>query len=104
MTAEIPNSDDKDIDNVNIVDAAEILAAMTWPIYLRFQEAVAIGKWPDGRPLSPAQKVTCINAIIVYENYHVDVHQRTGFVPPKEDPCEREDSSQLPEQIMVWKD
>lgn len=50
-------------------------------IYQRFKEALELGKWPDGRPVTKEQKEICLQAIIVYETAQgIPEHERTGYV------------------------
>lgn len=63
---------------------AEGSRALPESVYLAFREAVAIGKWPDGRTLTEEQKALCLEAILLYESEHVPEGQRTGYVPPKD--------------------
>ncbi|HEY7773653.1 MAG TPA: DUF1315 family protein [Marinagarivorans sp.] len=83
-------------------DVEQVLAAMTPEIYARFQQAIALGRWPDGQSLSEAQKSTCINAIIVYENRFKQPEERTGFVPPKATACADESHIHRHEKPLNW--
>lgn len=65
----------------------EMLNVLDDEIIKRFKTALELGKWPDGRELTPEQKKTCMQAIIVYEHKNLPEDQRTGYVPPKETPC-----------------
>lgn len=69
-------------------------------IVQRFRTAIELGKWPDGRALSDEQRETCMQAIIKYEHTHLAEEERTGYVPPKETPC---DSSSDKETPIKWK-
>ncbi len=80
-----------------------ILAALTPDIYQRFLTAVAIGKWPDGKTLTSEQKATCLEAIIVYENHYLAPEQRTGYVPPKTQPCDDDSHIHTHEMPLTWK-
>ncbi len=60
-----------------------LINAITPEAYENLRNAVAIGKWPDGRVVSPEQKENCMQAIIAYERKHVPLEERTGYVPPK---------------------
>lgn len=78
------------------------LNALNPDIIDRFRVAIEIGKWPDGRELTPEQRETCMQAIIVYENKHLPEEERTGYVRPKETPCATNDTSAEDEAIK-WK-
>ena len=69
------------------MDFQQLIDSITPDIYERFKKAVELGKWPDTRPLSAEQRELCLQAIIAYEQ-RVPEDQRTGYVPPKTDPCE----------------
>ncbi len=68
------------------MDLKQLLDSITPEIYQRFQTAVEIGKWPDGRELSEEQKSLCMQAIIAYDQRNPEV-DRTGYVPPKDTAC-----------------
>lgn len=79
----------------------KMLEAVTPDIYEKFKTAVEIGKWPDGNRLSAEQKEICLQAIIAYEAKYLAEDQRTGYVPPKENPC---DTSEEQEKPLKWAD
>ncbi len=58
----------------------ELIANMTPDIHRSLKRAVEIGKWPDGKPLSDEQKSLCMEAVINYDNHHLDTEQRVGFI------------------------
>ncbi|MDX1451809.1 MAG: DUF1315 family protein [Oleiphilaceae bacterium] len=50
-------------------------------IYERFKQALALGKWPDGRVLTPEQKEICMQSVMLYEAKHgVPETERLGYV------------------------
>ena len=53
---------------------------ITPEIYQAFKTAIEIGKWPDGRVLSDAQKETCMSAVISYEMENIEETSRTGYI------------------------
>ena len=72
-----------------------LLKNITPEIYEAFQRAIEVGKWPDGKPLTDAQKETCLQAIIVYDSGRPETH-RTGYVPPKKSACAKDDGAETP--------
>ena len=40
---------------------------ITPEIYLNLKQALELGKWADGRKLTPEQKETCMQAVIAWE-------------------------------------
>jgi len=57
-----------------------MLAALNPEIVERLKRAVEIGKWPDGRRLSPEQRSTCLQAVIVWEGRNLPEEARTGYI------------------------
>ncbi len=49
-------------------------------IYQSLKQSLELGKWPDGKPLSPEQRETCMQAIISYEALHVAEEDRAGYL------------------------
>lgn len=78
----------------------EFLNVLDEDIIQRFKTAIEIGKWPDGRELTDAQKETCMQAIIVFEHKNLPEDQRTGYVPPKPTPCDSHSNDETP---VKWK-
>lgn len=78
----------------------EYLNALNDDVIQRFKTAIEIGKWPDGRLLSNEQRETCMQAIIVYEYDNLPEDHRTGYVPPKETPCDTSHDDPAP---IKWK-
>jgi uncharacterized protein YeaC (DUF1315 family) len=58
----------------------KILAALTPEIVTNFKRAIELGKWPDGRRLTDEQRVTCLQAVILWEGKHLPEEQRTGYI------------------------
>lgn len=79
----------------------QLLNALDEDIIQRFKSAVELGKWPDGKALTETQKQTCMQAIIFYEHKHLPEDQRTGYVPPKESPCETKEQNEV--SPIKWK-
>lgn len=73
----------------------DILRNLTPDIVARFRTAIEIGRWPNGDKLSPEQRATCMEAVIVYEQKNLPPEQRTGYVPPKATPCHNDDEQPL---------
>ncbi|WP_413112042.1 YeaC family protein [Thaumasiovibrio sp. DFM-14] len=47
-----------------------LLSAITPEIYERLCFAVETGRWPDGKPLTPAQKEQTLQAVMLYQSKH----------------------------------
>jgi len=63
---------------------AEMIENITPEIHQRLQLAVEIGKWPDGRKLTPEQKALSLQAMIVWELQNLPEDQRTGYMGTNE--------------------
>lgn len=62
------------------MNVEQLLAALTPEIVARFRTAIEIGKWPDGRVLTPEQRETCMQAVVAWEFKHLPEEQRTGYI------------------------
>lgn len=82
------------------MDLKQITATLNPELVARFKEAIAIGRWADGRKLTEAQRETCLQAVIAYEHQHMPETERTGYVPPKTSPCAPEDE----EHTITWRE
>ncbi|MDQ8036536.1 MAG: DUF1315 family protein [Pedobacter sp.] len=74
----------------------KMLLAMTPELVTAFRLAIEIGKWPDGRRLTPEQRETCMQAMIAWELKHLPEEQRTGYIDKGEkegDMCDSHDHS-----------
>jgi uncharacterized protein len=84
------------------MDYQKLIDGMSPEIYKQLSKAVELGKWPDGRPVSPEQRETCMQAIIAWGEKHLPAKQRVGFIDKghKEgDSCD--DPAETP---LTWKD
>ena len=61
----------------------QLVNTMTPEVYENLKRAVELGKWPDGRSLTPEQKQSCMQGIIAYEHLHMAPEERTGYIAPK---------------------
>ncbi|SHF41531.1 hypothetical protein SAMN02745148_02570 [Modicisalibacter ilicicola DSM 19980] len=58
-----------------------MIRQMTPSVYESFKQAVALGKWPDGRRLTAEQTELCLEAVMRYEIEHgVPEHERVGYL------------------------
>lgn len=62
------------------MNVEQMLNAMTPDIHAALKRAVEIGKWPDGRQLTQAQRETCMEAVIVYDLRYLAEEERVGFI------------------------
>jgi uncharacterized protein len=66
---------DKTIESIG-----DILDLMDPEVHENLKTAVELGKWPDGRRLTPEQLEYCLQAIIAYEQQHLPEEQRVGYI------------------------
>ena len=64
----------------NIASLQDILAMMNPEVHMNLKTAVELGRWPDGRKLSPEQLEYCLQAIIAYEQEFLPEEQRVGYI------------------------
>lgn len=84
-------------------DIDNMVGAVTPDIYERFKLAVELRKWPNGSALTAQQVEICLQAIIAYEHRNLPEQERTGYVPPKAQPCSDESHIHTYETPLKWK-
>ena len=57
-----------------------MIETMTPEVYQRLKTAVELGKWPDGRRLTPPQREQSLQAIIAWGEKHLPAEDRVGFI------------------------
>lgn len=62
----------------------EAIDNITPEIYENLKLAVELGKWHDGRKLTPEQRELCLQAMIAWEAKHLPEEQRTGYMGTQE--------------------
>lgn len=81
MSTDSKSTDSKSTDAAQPdIDVAAMLSALTPELIARFRTAVELGKWPNGDRLTPAQRQTCMQAMVVWEHHHLPENQRTGYI------------------------
>ncbi|ROQ20013.1 hypothetical protein EDC38_0606 [Marinimicrobium koreense] len=82
----------------------DLLNSLTPEVYENLKRAVELGKWPDGRVVTPEQRQHCMEAVIAYEHKHLPPEQHTGYIPPKPHThCGGEGEVAEAEQPLKWK-
>ena len=69
----------------------EVLNSMTSDIYQSMRCSLELGKWPNGRLITPEQKEITLQALIIYEHKNMPESERIGFIEQK---CNRKSSSE----------
>ena len=89
---------------MNQTSMPDMLAAVTPEVYQNFKRAIELRKWPDGRRLSPEQLQICLQAVIAYEHRHLPPEERTGYIPPKTEPCADDSHIHTHETPIKWRE
>lgn len=84
----------------------ELLNSITPAIYENLKLAVEIGKWPDGRVLTPEQRELSLQAVIAYEQKNLDERERTGYIDrgskQQGEVCDDDHQHAPEEQPLKW--
>lgn len=76
-----------------------VVRQLTPEIYKNMRRAVELGRWPDGRTVSPQQRQTCMQAMIAWEAEHVSEEQRTGYMPLAD--CESDSKPEAEQPVTI---
>ncbi len=68
------------MDFENADSYQELLASLTPAIISNMKHAIELGKWPDGRELTPEQREQSLRAVLVWEAHNLPEDQRTGYL------------------------
>jgi uncharacterized protein YeaC (DUF1315 family) len=83
----------------------DLLARITPEVYQKLQDAVATGRWPDGRRLDEAQRALCLQAVIAWGERQLPAEQRVGHIaqqPHAHCGSQGEDGSREPRPLQ-WR-
>ncbi|MFV0278415.1 MAG: YeaC family protein [Parahaliea sp.] len=58
----------------------QLIESLTPEVYQQLKLAVELGKWPDGRRLSPEQRQECLQAIIAWSRLNLPEHEQVGYI------------------------
>lgn len=63
------------------MNSQDLIKSMTPDIYQNMRTAIELGKWGDGRKMTPEQREICVEAVIQYEHLHnIPETDRIGYV------------------------
>ena len=62
-------------------DFDSVIGQLTPEIYSNMKRAVELGRWPDGRRVTPEQRETCMQAVIAWEAKNLPEQERSGYMP-----------------------
>jgi uncharacterized protein YeaC (DUF1315 family) len=90
------------------MDYEQLVDNITPTIYEGLKRAVEIGRWPDGRVVSPEQREHCMAGVIAYDLKTSAEEQRVGFIDrgkkAEGEVCGDDHSHDDPEkdQVLKW--
>ena len=59
----------------------ELIERLDPNVYQNLRQSIELGKWPDGRKLTPQQREMSLEAVIYYENLHgIPEQERVGYL------------------------
>lgn len=59
----------------------ELIERLDPTVYQNLKRSIELGKWPDGRKITPEQREISLEAVIYYENKHnIPEEQRVGYI------------------------
>lgn len=59
----------------------ELIERLDPNVYRSLRQSIELGKWPDGRKLTPEQREISLEAVIYYENLHnIPEEELTGYL------------------------
>ena len=62
------------------MDYEQIIENLSPDIYRSLTRALELGRWPDGRPMSPEQRRNTMQAVIAWGEKHLPEEQRVGYI------------------------
>lgn len=62
------------------MDYDEVINQLTPEIYRSMKRSVELGRWPDGRPVTPEQRANALQALIAWGERHLPPEQRVGYI------------------------
>jgi uncharacterized protein YeaC (DUF1315 family) len=83
----------------------ELIQAMTPEMHQSLKRAVELGKWPDGRRLTPEQRDICMRAVIAYDHEKMPEADRVGYIDrTKQDGSQHGKDPLQPDTIRILTD
>lgn len=83
----------------------ELISAMTPDMHTAIKTAVELGKWPDGRRLTPEQRDICMRAVISYDHQNLPEESRVGYIDrTKPDGSQHGSDPLAPQTIKILTD
>ncbi|MBD3656754.1 DUF1315 family protein [Marinobacter sp.] len=81
----------------------ELIQRLDPAVYQSLRQAVALGKWPDGRQVTEEQRAICMEAVIYYENLHqIPEEERVGYIGRRKSCGSDEDKGSAGPVVQTW--
>lgn len=78
----------------------KLIEDMSPEIYQNLVRSVELGKWPDGKRLTPEQRDNAMQAIIAWGQHHLPEEEQVGYVPAKKS---SDEACEVPEEApLKW--
>lgn len=62
------------------MDYQSLVDTLSPDIVARLRQGIETGRWPDGQPVSAAQREHSLQAVIAWEQRHVPEADRVGYI------------------------
>jgi len=62
------------------VDYRQMIESKSPEVYENLKRSVETGRWPDGRPVTAAQRENALQAVIAWGERHLEPEQRVGYI------------------------
>jgi len=62
------------------MDYRQMIDSMSPDIYRSLKRSVETGRWPDGSPVTTAQRQNAMQAIIAWDEKHLPENERVGYI------------------------
>lgn len=84
------------------MDYLQLVETLSPDVYRNLLRSVELGRWPDGRPLTPEQRENAMQAIIAWGEMHLPEEERVGYINPRA--RSREDCAVPEETPLKWRE
>ena len=84
------------------MDYQQLIETMSPDIFQSLKRSLEVGKWPDGKPMTPAQRESAMQAVIAWGEKHLPPTERVGSIDKGRKAGDSCDDPQ--ETLLNWKD
>ena len=84
------------------MDYQQLIETMSPDIFQSLKRSLETGKWPDGKPMTPAQRESAMQAVIAWGEKHLPPTERVGYIDKGRKAGDSCDDPQ--ETLLNWKD